>query len=132
MSASVPQINQVVLAGNLTANPILKQLDGDKCVCNLRLAVNDRDQHPTYVDVSTFGPQAKACAKYLKRGSAIGVTGRLVFREWEDNEGRYHSKHSVIGRVIFGGHPDNDNGDAASDEDRELVAATPDPEDIAF
>ena len=74
------------MVGNLTADPILKQLDDDRKVCQLRLAVNDqKDQPPMFIDIATFGAQADACAKYLTKGRAIAVTGRLVYREWDDN-----------------------------------------------
>ena len=36
-----------------------------------------------FIDVATFGAQADACAKYLTKGRAVAVTGRLVYREWE-------------------------------------------------
>ena len=86
MSASAPAVNSVALVGNLTADPILKQLDDDRKVCQLRLAVNDqKDQPPMFIDIATFGAQADACAKYLTKGRAIAVTGRLVYREWDDN-----------------------------------------------
>ncbi len=42
MSASAPAVNFVTLVGNLTADPVLKQLDDERKVCNLRLAVNDQ------------------------------------------------------------------------------------------
>ena len=42
MSASAPAVNSVTLVGNLTADPVLKQLDDDRKVCQLRLAVNDQ------------------------------------------------------------------------------------------
>jgi single-strand DNA-binding protein len=106
MSASVPAVNQVTLVGNLTADPILKQLDEDRKVCQLRLAVNDvKDQPPLYIDVATFGAQADACATYLAKGRAVAVTGRLVYREWETDDGSRRSRHHVVGRVEFGGKP---------------------------
>ena len=48
---------------------------------------------------------SQRCAKYLlTKGRAIAVTGRLVYREWDDN-GTRRSKHHIIGRVQFGGKP---------------------------
>ena len=46
MSASAPAVNSVTLVGNLTADPVIKQLDDDRKVCNLRLAVNDQKDQP--------------------------------------------------------------------------------------
>ena len=112
MSASAPAVNSVTLVGNLTADPVLKQLDEDRKVCQLRLAVNDVKDQPMYIDVATFGAQADACAKYLTKGRAVAVTGRLVYREWDDN-GTRRSRHHIVGRVQFGGRPDN--GDQPTD-----------------
>ena len=102
--ATPPQFQVITLVGNLTADPVTKQLDDDRTVCNLRLAVNDqKDQPPLFIDVATFGSQAEACAKYLSKGRAIAVTGRLAYREWEADDGTRRSKHYVVGRVQFGG-----------------------------
>ena len=104
MSASALAVNSVTLVGNLTADPVLKQLDEGRKVCQLRIAVNDVKDQPMFIDVSTFGAQADACAKYLTKGRAVAVTGRLVYREWDDN-GTRRSRHHVVGRVQFGGKP---------------------------
>ena len=115
MSTSAPNLNSVNLVGHLTADPVLRSLADGRSVCDMRLAVNDqRDQPPLYIDVASFGPSADACARYLAKGRAIAVTGRLVYREWEADDGSKRSKHQVIGRVHFGGRPDTD--DAASDD----------------
>jgi single-strand DNA-binding protein len=117
MSTTAPAVNNITLVGNLTANPILKELSDGQKVCDMRLAVNDqKDQPPLFIDVSTFGASAEACAKYLAKGRAIAVSGRLVYREWEADDGTRHSKHHVIGRVRFGGRPDDDS-EIASEED---------------
>ena len=84
MSSTAPAVNSVTLVGRLTADPVLKQLDENRKVCDLRLAVNDqRNQPPLFIDVATFGASAEACAKYLAKGRQIAVTGRLIYREWE-------------------------------------------------
>ena len=72
----------------------------------MRLAVNDQnDQPPLFIDLATFGAQADACARYLTKRRAIAVTDRLVYREWDDN-GTRRSRHHIIGRLQFGGKPD--------------------------
>jgi len=122
MSTSAPNVNQITLVGHLTADPVLRSLPDGRSVCDMRLAVNDqRDQPPLYIDVASFGASADACAKYLAKGRAIAVTGRLVYREWEADDGSKRSKHQVIGRVRFGGRPDTDTAEGASgDEEGEI------------
>ena len=118
MSTSAPNVNQITLVGHLTTDPVLRSLPDGRSVCDMRLAVNDqRDQPPLYIDVASFGPSADACAKYLAKGRAIAVTGRLVYREWEAEDGTKRSKHQVIGRVRFGGRPDADPADASDPAD---------------
>jgi len=120
--APPPQFQVITLVGNLTADPVVKQLDDDRKVCNLRLAVNDqKDQPPMFIDVATFGAQADACAKYLTKGRAIAVTGRLVYREWDDN-GTRRSRHHIVGRVQFGGKPNSDAPDAQHTEPTDEAA----------
>jgi single-strand DNA-binding protein len=90
---------------------VLRSLPDGRSVCDLRLAVNDRrDQPPTFVDVAAFGDEAESSAKYLCKGRSVGVTGRLAYREWEAKDGSKRSKHSVIGRVAFGGKDEDSSG----------------------
>ncbi len=124
MSTTTPAVNQITLVGNLTADPVLKQLDEDRRVCQLRLAVNDqKDQPPLFIDIATFGAQADACAKYLAKGRAIAVTGRLVYREWEAEDGTRRSRHHVVGRVQFGGKPTEQPDHTEDDEAPQEIAA---------
>jgi single-strand DNA-binding protein len=117
MSTQAPAVNSVALVGNLTSDPELRSLPDGRSVCDMRLAVNDQpDQPPLFIDVATFGASAEACAKYLGKGRAIAVTGRLVYREWEAQDGSKRSKHSVIGRVRFGGRPDDGEASESGDE----------------
>jgi single-strand DNA-binding protein len=114
---SAPNVNSVTLVGQLTADPELRSLPDGRSVCDLRLAVNDRrDQPATFVDVATFGEKADACAKYLSKGRQVGVIGRLAYSEWEAKDGTKRSKHSVVGRVAFGGK-DSDASQAAVGEE---------------
>ena len=123
MSASAPAVNSVAFVGNLTADPVLKQLDDDRKVCQLRIAVNDQRDQPMFIDVATFGAQADACAKYLAKGRAVAVTGRLVYREWDDN-GTRRSRHHIVGRVQFGGKPNGDEPAADTSDTAEEVATS--------
>ncbi|HLB21838.1 MAG TPA: single-stranded DNA-binding protein [Solirubrobacteraceae bacterium] len=105
---SAPNINSVTLVGQLTADPELCSMPDGRSVCDLRLAVNDqRDKPALFVDVATFGPGADACAEHLSKGRQVGVIGRLIYSEWEAEDGSKRSKHSVIGRVAFGGKSDD-------------------------
>jgi single-strand DNA-binding protein len=88
---SYSNINRVVLVGRLTRDPELRELPSGQSVCDLRVACNGnrRDpeggyrERPHYFDVSTFGAHAENVTRYLRKGSAVAVDGRLEWREWE-------------------------------------------------
>lgn len=108
---SAPAVNSVTLVGNLTADPQLSQTPDGKSVCDLRLAVNDQQGKPLFIDVATFGPGADACAEHLSKGRSVAVLGRLTYREWKAKDGAKRSKHQVVGRVVFGGKEPDGSGD---------------------
>jgi single-strand DNA-binding protein len=113
-------MNRVTLIGNLTRDPELRSMgQSDRKVCDLRVAVsNGPERDPTYVDVSTFDGSAQACAKHLSKGRQVAVDGRLVYREWNAEDGSKRSKHSVIGRIQFLGSPPAPSaGEAGNEED---------------
>lgn len=127
-------MNSINLIGRLTRGPELRKLgESDRDVCELRIAVdngadsNGSKRDPTYVDVSTFDGQARACAEHLSQGRQVAVNGRLVYREWEADDGSKRSKHSVIGRVEFLGYKD---GSRSRSEPEPAVG--PADDDIAF
>jgi len=88
-------INRVVMTGNLTADPDLRNLPSGTAVCKLRLACNTRRKNasgewvdkPNYFDVTVWGAQGENCAKYLSKGRPVAVDGRLEWREWESEGG---------------------------------------------
>ena len=119
-------MNSVSLIGRLTRDPQPRKMgDSDRDVTDLRIAVdNGPGRDATYVDVSAFDAQARAVAKHLSKGRQVGVSGRLVYREWETEDGAKGSRHSVIGRVEFlgsrNGAPSSvepDDKDGGSDDD---------------
>jgi single-strand DNA-binding protein len=117
--SSAPNLNNIVLVGQLAGDPELRSTPDGTSVCELRLAVNDQPEKPVFVDVSTFGAGADACAQYLATGRQVAVTGRLVYQEWQAKDGSKRSKHSVVGRVQFGGKDSAGNEVAGGDQSDE-------------
>jgi single-strand DNA-binding protein len=98
-------INRVVISGNLTKDPELRQLPSGNSVCKLRMAVNtrikDRDSgqwtdRPNYFDVTVWGGQGESVARYLSRGSGLLVDGRLEWREWDAQDGTKRQAVEII------------------------------------
>jgi single-strand DNA-binding protein len=102
--------NRIIMMGNLTRDPDLKQLNSGQSVCRLGLASNRQFKNKTgamvqevcFVDVDVWGPQADSCRQYLSKGRAVLVEGRLKLDSWQENDGTKRSKHSIVAdRVTF-------------------------------
>ncbi|MCL2807214.1 MAG: single-stranded DNA-binding protein [Coriobacteriia bacterium] len=96
-------INKVILTGNLTRDPELRATPSGTSVLSFSIAVNDRRKNPSsgewedvanYIDCNLFGTRADALAKYLFKGSKVGVDGKLRWSQWE-KEGQKRSKVDV-------------------------------------
>ena len=107
-------INRVILAGNLTSDPILRKTPAGHSVCDMRLAVNETyktqsgatTEKTLFIDIVVWERQAENCAKYLAKGSSVIIDGRLRQDEFKTKEGENRSKITVIAQnVQFTGSP---------------------------
>lgn len=98
-------INRVILVGNLTRDPELRNLPSGMAVLSIRLAVNTRRKdgqsgewmdEPNYFNVTIFGNRGEALSRFLSRGSRIGVDGRLRWREWQDKDGNKRESIEIV------------------------------------
>jgi single-strand DNA-binding protein len=81
-------INTITVTGRCTRDAEVREVrNGDK-VCNVAIACNGykKDEPPTYFDLVIWGKKA-GVAPFLKKGQAVGVTGRFALRKWEKNDG---------------------------------------------
>lgn len=88
-------LNKVILAGRVVADPELKQTPSGANVVSLRIAVNrsfrSRDsQQPEadFFNVTAWNNTAEFIAKYFHKGSAICVCGRIQNRSYTDQSGQ--------------------------------------------
>ncbi|HEU5372967.1 MAG TPA: single-stranded DNA-binding protein [Gaiellaceae bacterium] len=98
-------INRVVLVGNLTRDPELRNTPSGMSVCSLRIAVNTRrkdnasgqwTEKPNYFDVTVWGAQGESCAQYLSKGRPVAIDGRLEWREWDAQDGTKRQAVEII------------------------------------
>lgn len=102
-------MNNVIYAGNLTADPEIKQTANGHPVCNFRVASNRKykvgtewKEETTFMPVDTYGKNAEACGEHLKKGSNVLVEGRIKQREWIDKNGMKRTSFEIqADRVHF-------------------------------
>lgn len=87
-------MNRVVLAGRLTADPELRYTPNGNAVANFRIAVNrpyrnqQNEQEADFINCVAWRKTAENLANYQKKGSLIGVDGRVQTRNYENNDGQ--------------------------------------------
>jgi single-strand DNA-binding protein len=120
-------VNKVILIGNLGAKPELKYLPSGQAVCELRLATNEqwtdkneqKQERTEWHRIVVWGKMGENCAKYLDKGRAAYVEGRITTRSWDDKktgEKRYMTE-IVAQSVQFLGGPGGGARSERSEDD---------------
>lgn len=112
-------LNKTFLAGNLTADPELKNLPSGQAVCTFRLATNrvwtdresgERKQQAQYHNIVAWGRLATLVSQYLNKGRLVLIEGRLNTRTWDDPSGTKRYKTEIIAENIqFGPQTGSNN-----------------------
>ena len=83
--------NKVILIGNMTADPELKQTAAGVSVCSFSIAVNRRfakteqgQQTVDFINIVTWRQSAEFVSRYFKKGNPILVCGQIQTRTWTD------------------------------------------------
>ena len=96
-------INKVIITGNLTRDPELRNTPSGSAVLSFGVAVNDRrrnastgewENYANFVDCSVFGARAEALAKIMTKGMKVAIEGKLHYSSWE-RDGQRRSKLDV-------------------------------------
>lgn len=104
----MPEINYVIVAGNLTKDPIFRQTTNKTPVVNFSVASNRRykdssnqwQEDVCYVGIVAWNRLAESCKDRLKKGSAVLVDGELQSRSWKTDDGHNRSIVEIKARRI--------------------------------
>ena len=102
-------INEVIVGGNLTRDPVIRYTPSEKAVANFTIAVNEqyktaageRKESVCFLDIEAWDRLAETCKDHIAKGSAVLVEGKLRQDNWTDKEsGAKRSKHKIKARKI--------------------------------
>ena len=86
-------LNSLSIIGNLTKDTEIKQISDQMHVCRFSVAVNNPIKKSVlYIDIECWNKTAVNCHKFLKKGSAVCVDGRLELNQWKSQSGENRSK----------------------------------------
>lgn len=95
-------MNKIILIGNLTRDPEAGSTSGDVNFTRFTIAVNrsftnaNGERVADYFDIICWRQLAERCAKYLFKGSKVGISGSVQRRQYEDRDGIKRTSFDVV------------------------------------
>ena len=109
-------LNRVMMIGRLTKDPELKHIPTGTAVTSFSIASNrsnvkngEKTEQVSYFECIAWGKLGEIIAQYQKKGSLIGLDGRLQQRSWDDKEGKKRYKVEIVVENVqfLGGKSEN-------------------------
>lgn len=97
--------SKAIVAGNLTRDPEMRATPSGAQACNFTIAVNrvfkgndgNQQEQTSFIDCVAWGRSGETISQYVKKGSALLVSGRIEQRSWEDKtSGQRRSRVEII------------------------------------
>lgn len=124
-------LNRIIIAGTLGRDPQVRFLANEKAVASFSIAVNERfkdkngdaKESTTWVDVEAWSKTAELVGRYLTKGKACLIEGRLKQDSWE-KDGVKHTKLKVVAESVqfLGGRGDSDT---SAEPQKQTMATAP-------
>ncbi|PIQ77854.1 single-stranded DNA-binding protein [Candidatus Peregrinibacteria bacterium CG11_big_fil_rev_8_21_14_0_20_41_10] len=135
-------VNKVILIGNLTRDPELKQTQSGQPLATFGIATNrtwtnsngERQNSTEFHELVAWARLADFASQHLRKGKLIYIEGYLKTRSWETEDGTRRFKTEVIVQdlIILSKRGDEEgmdfDADAAQPIDVEMVAEDIGPE----
>lgn len=120
----MPELNSVIVAGNLTKDPVFRQTSNNTPVVNFHVAANRRykdssnqwQEDVCYVGVVAWNKLADSCRDRLKKGSAVLIDGELQSRTFKTDDGKNRTIVEIKAKRIQFLNKFNKSEDDSDDE----------------
>ena len=102
-------LNSIILEGNVTRKPEVRQFDNGTSVCKIGIAVDRsyRNQdgsfsnEVSFFNVDLFGKYAQQYAEKITIGRGIRIIGRIKQERWTTADGKNNSRVTVVAEHIY-------------------------------
>lgn len=128
-------LNKVILAGRLTADPELRTTTSGTHVVSFSIATNrywnDKDggrkEETEFHNIVAWGRQADVVNQFSKKGNLILIEGRLQTRSWEGKDGQTRRTTEIVAeRIQLGPRSSGGTGSAPQTDDKSNGAKSKD------
>ena len=125
-------INRVVIVGRITKDPELRSTTSGKKVTSVTVAVDnltknaDGSKSTSFIPVTAWNNSAEFLTKYAKKGSLVGVEGRITQRSYKRNDGNGTNISVIADNITLleskGARENNANNGFEPDQESDVVA----------
>ena len=113
-------MNKIMLVGRLVRDPEVRSMSNGSQAANFTVAVNrnfknkEGNYDADFLPCVAFRSQADFISKYFKKGSLIGIEGRVQTRNYDAQDGtKRYVTEVVVENIEFVGSK-NDNGSSSN------------------
>lgn len=127
-------MNKVILMGNLTRDPEMKQTQNGQPVTTFGIATNrewmtsggERKKSTEFHEIVAWSKLAEICSQYLKKGKLVYLEGYLKTRSWETEGGekRFRTEVVVHDMIML------DRREGGDEEDKAIIGAVEQDMDV--
>ena len=110
-------MNKVYLIGNLTRDPEISTTTSGISVCRMSIAVGRRfanaegGRETDFFNVTAWRGTADNCARFLKKGNKVAVSGSIQTRNYEKADGTKGFSIDIVADEVEFLSSRNDNGE---------------------
>lgn len=102
-------LNKVMIIGNLTQDPEVRQTPNGQNVCTIGVATNRSwkdaagatQEKVEFHSVVMWGKLAEIAGQYLHKGKQVYIEGRLETRSWEAQDGQKKYRTEIIAESML-------------------------------
>lgn len=131
----MPELNSVIVAGNLTKDPVFRETSNNTPVVNFHIAANRRykdssnlwQEDVCYVGVVAWNKLADSCRDRLKKGSAVLIDGELQSRTFKTDDSRNRTiveikakRIQFLNKLNKNDSDNNDESDSSDDNNDDI------------
>jgi len=101
-------LNNMILEGNIVADPVLKEISNGDSLCTFKVATDrfykksnhDVEKEVSFFDIQAWGKLAETIGKYGSKGRGVRIVGRLKQDRWEGPDGNPRSKVIIVAENV--------------------------------
>ncbi|MEK7434261.1 MAG: single-stranded DNA-binding protein [Cyanobacteriota bacterium] len=95
-------INTVILVGRVGKQPRITYYESGKIQTMFSLAVNrpkkshDANDITDWFKIEVWGRFAEIANEYVRKGSLVGIEGKIEFKKWKDQQGQFKDSFVIV------------------------------------